>query len=179
MSSATAQRSGARSVERVAAAVENIAAVVFAVVTLLTFVSAVSRFVFDYPIPDAFDVGRLLLGVMVFWGLASVAFRNTHIRVDLLWEFSGPRTRKAMDLLAGLLTTIAFIALCWYQFGKFLEIYQSGEVTFDLRLSVWPLYLAVWLGTLGMAVMSTLHLVSVLFGIEPAEPGIPVPQFID
>ena len=176
MTRSTEQESRSRPVERFATAVESIAAVVFALVTLLSFISAVLRYTIDYPIPDAFDVGRLMLGVMVFWGLASVAYRNTHIRVDLLWELSGPRLRRAMDLFAGLLTAIAFAALCWYQFGKFVEIYHSGEVTFDLQISVWPLYFAVWLGTFGMAIMSLLHLASLFTGAEKAAFA---PQYID
>lgn len=153
-----------RGLEVLVAAVEQIAAVAFGFVTLLTFVSAVLRYGFNFPIPDAFDVTRMMLGVMVFWGLASVAWRDTHIRVDLFWEMSGPRLRRAMDLLAGSLTAAALCALAWYMGGKVIDIYRTGEETFDLRILVWPFYAAIWIGCLATAVTAVARFVSVLLG---------------
>ena len=36
-------------------------------------------------IPDAYDFGPLLLGILIFWGIAATSYRGTHITVDLLW----------------------------------------------------------------------------------------------
>lgn len=148
-------------IERVAALVERVGAVAFAVVTLLTFVSALLRYFLDYPIPDAFDVTRMLLGVMVFWGLASVAYRDSHIRVDLFWELAGPRLKRVMDLLASGLTAAALVLLCWHLYRKVGQIVASNEVTFDLRIQVWPFYVAIWIGSLAVAVMSVARFVLV------------------
>lgn len=161
-----------RGIELMVTAVERIAAVAFAFVTLLTFVSAVLRYGFNYPIPDAFDITRMMLGVMVFWGLASVAWRDTHIRVDLFWEMAGPRLRRAMDLVAGALTTAALCALAWYMAAKVVDIHRSGEVTFDLRILIWPFYLAIWIGALASALMAVLR-IALLFSGRATEVSAP------
>lgn len=156
-----------RGIEFMVTAVERIAAGAFAFVTVLTFVSAVLRYGFNYPIPDAFDITRMMLGVMVFWGLASVAWRDTHIRVDLFWEMASPVLRRAMDLFAGALTAAALCALTWYMAGKVMDIYRSGELTFDLRILIWPFYLGIWIGTLASAIMAVARLVLLFFGAAP------------
>ena len=43
------------------------------------------RNVFRYSIPDTFDIGRMLLGILIFWGIAATSYRGTHITVDLVW----------------------------------------------------------------------------------------------
>ena len=45
---------------------------------------------FNYAIPDSFDIGRLLLGILIFWGIAATSYRGTHITVDLVWANVGP-----------------------------------------------------------------------------------------
>jgi len=31
---------------------------------------------FNYSIPDSFDIGRLLLGILIFWGIAATSYRG-------------------------------------------------------------------------------------------------------
>ena len=49
-----------------------------------------------HSIPDSYDFGRLLLGILIFWGIAATSYRGTHITVDLVWAAVGP-ARQAAD----------------------------------------------------------------------------------
>jgi hypothetical protein len=53
-------------------AIEVTAAGFLAVVTLLTFVSVLLRYFFAWAIPDSYDFTRLLLGIVIFWGIAGL-----------------------------------------------------------------------------------------------------------
>ena len=55
------------------------------------FISVLLRYLFSIQIPDAYDFGRLLLGILIFWGIAATSYRGTHITVDLVWSNVGPR----------------------------------------------------------------------------------------
>ena len=33
----------------------------------------------------------MLLGILIFWGIAATSYRGTHITVDLVWSAAGPR----------------------------------------------------------------------------------------
>ena len=82
--------------------IEVTAAGFLAVVTLLTFVSVILRYFFAWAIPDSYDFTRLLLGILIFWGMAVASYRGDHITVDLLWSAAPPKVQRAMDVFAAL-----------------------------------------------------------------------------
>ena len=71
--------------------IELIAAFFVGVVAADMFISVLLRYFFNISIPDSYDFGRLLLGVLIFWGIAATSYRGTHITVDLLYANVGPK----------------------------------------------------------------------------------------
>ena len=53
------------------------------------FISVLLRYFFAVSIPDSYDFGKLLLGILIFWGIAATSYRGTHITVDLVWAAAG------------------------------------------------------------------------------------------
>ena len=70
--------------------IEWMAAGFVGIVAANIFVSVLLRYFFAYSIPDAYDFGRLLLGILIFWGIAATSYRGTHITVDLVWAQCRP-----------------------------------------------------------------------------------------
>src|SRR3981189_2199629 len=66
------------------------------------FISVLLRRFFSVQIPDAYDFGRLLLGILIFWGIAATSYRGTHITVDLLYANVGRRAQRFIDVFATL-----------------------------------------------------------------------------
>lgn len=161
---------------RTAAAVETVAALCLAAVTIIVFVSALGRYLFATPIPDAFDLSRLLLGLAVAWGYAVLGFRGGHICVDLLVEALPARPRRLVEAVAQAMLLVFTALLAWKVFGRVASAFASQEATFDLRLPTWPLLGAIWLG-LAVAVLTTFAgLVRLLAGqslhdLDPEEHG--------
>ena len=133
-------------VDRFIDAIEVTAASFLAVVTLLTFVSVLLRYFFAWAIPDSYDFTRLLLGILIFWGIAVAGYRGDHISVDLLWSASPPWARRVMDVFAALVTLVAMAALTWMFAVKVLGTRADNVGTFDLRQPVWIYYLVAWIG---------------------------------
>jgi TRAP-type C4-dicarboxylate transport system permease small subunit len=134
--------------------VERIAGVVLGLVTILIVVSAIGRYGFARPVPDAFDLSRLILGVAIAWGFASVAWRGTHIKVDLLAQAVGPGARRWINAFAWLVL-LAFTAVMTWKIGqRVVAAMNGGDATMDLRLLHWPFFLAIFLGLLA-AVLAT------------------------
>jgi Tripartite ATP-independent periplasmic transporters, DctQ component len=90
----------AERLDRLSTAIEKIAGLFLAAITVLVFVSAIGRYAFAAPIPDAFDVARLMLGVAMLWGFASVGYRGAHIKVDLVAEVLPARVCFWLDVVA-------------------------------------------------------------------------------
>jgi TRAP-type C4-dicarboxylate transport system permease small subunit len=133
-------------IEGAMAWIERIAGFLLGVITLVVFTGAVMRYLFTMPIPDGFDISRLLLGCAVLWGLASATFRDSHIRMDLAWQFLPAGGRRALDLAANLVTLVAIAIFAWMLLSKVQDVYAANESTFDLRLPIWPFYALAWLG---------------------------------
>jgi C4-dicarboxylate transporter DctQ subunit len=140
-----------RRLDRLATLVETIAGLFLAAITIRVFVSAIGRYVFAAPIPDAFDVSRLMLGVVILWGFASVGYRGAHIKVDLVAEALPARIRRGLDLLGALVLLLFTVLLAWKLGDRLESAFLSHEATMDLRLPVWPWLAVIWLGALASA----------------------------
>jgi len=133
-------------VDRFIDLIEVTAAGFLAVVTLLTFVSVILRYFFAWSIPDSYDFTRLLLGILIFWGIAVAGYRGDHISVDLLWSVAPRWAQRAMDVFSALVTLVAMIALTWMFAEKVIGTRADNVGTFDLRQPVWIYYLVAWVG---------------------------------
>src|SRR6202047_346352 len=83
-------------------AIERIAAFFVGMVAADIFISVLLRYFFSVQIPDSYDFGRLLLGILIFWGIAATSYRGTHITVDLLYANVGPKLQRLIDVFATL-----------------------------------------------------------------------------
>jgi TRAP-type C4-dicarboxylate transport system permease small subunit len=132
--------------ERISHGIEVVAGIIMGLVTLLVVASAVGRYLFAYPLPDAFDMSRLLLGAAIMWGFASVGYRGSHIKVDLLAERLPTGARRWVDGFAWTVLLIFTVLLTWKMFARVSSAAGSGESTMDLRLPAWPMMGLIWLG---------------------------------
>ena len=82
--------------------IELIAAAFVGIVAADIFISVMLRYFFSIQIPDAYDFGRLLLGILIFWGIAATSYRGNHITVDLVYANVNPRYQRIIDVFATL-----------------------------------------------------------------------------
>lgn len=153
-------------VDRFIDLIEVTAAGFLAVVTLLTFVSVILRYFFAWAIPDSYDFTRLLLGIVIFWGIAVAGYRGDHISVDLLWGASPAWAKRAMDVFSALVTLVAMIALTWMFAEKVIDTRADNVGTFDLRQPVWIYYLIAWIGLASSVLLLTLRTLRLLLQPE-------------
>lgn len=131
--------------------------VIMAVITATT----VTRYAFNWPVPDGDAVSRMLLAIVVFWGFASACLHGAHIQMDLLTERLPPRLRGAVYKLSLALVTFAVGLATWAAASRVLDLRASGEVTYDLGLPLWPIYAVAVLGL----VAATAVLLGMLVGL--------------
>jgi len=149
--------SPAARVDRAIGAIEATAACFLAAVAALTFVSVILRYLFTWAIPDTYDISRLLLAILIFWGMAGTGYRGEHITVDLLWGAFGPRARRALDVFSNLVTLLAMAVFAWMMWRKVFDTRADHVLTFDLRQPVWIYYLVAWLGLAASVVLLALR----------------------
>lgn len=144
--------------------VELVAGLLLLAVALLTFATVMLRWLFNFGLPDSFDLSRMMLGTAMFWGIALAGFHNRHIQVDGLWETAPPWGKRLIDIFATLITLAFFALFAWMVKDKVISVYASHEQTFDLRLPLWPLYAVAALGVVLAALLLLLRLARLLTG---------------
>jgi TRAP-type C4-dicarboxylate transport system permease small subunit len=126
--------------------IEMIAALFVGVVATDVFISITLRYFFSYSIPDSYDFGRLLLGILIFWGIGATSYRGTHITVDLLWANVGQKLQRMIDTFATLVLLFVVCVHTWTLYDKVMATRADHVFTFDLRLPVWPFFAVAWVG---------------------------------
>src|SRR6201995_707860 len=113
---------------------EWIAAGFVGLVALDIFLSVLLRNTLNYSIPDSFDIGRMLLGILIFWGIAATSYRGTHITVDLVWANASPRWQRIIDVFATLVLLFVVSVQTYTLFDKVRGTYNDNVLTFDLHM---------------------------------------------
>jgi TRAP-type C4-dicarboxylate transport system permease small subunit len=144
-------------------AIELIAAFFIGIVAADIFVSVMLRYFFSYQIPDAYDFGRLLLGILIFWGIAATSYRGNHITVDLLYANVGDRMKRAIDVFATLVLLFVVTVQTYTLFDKVRGTMADHVLTFDLRLPVWPFFLVAWIGDVSAVLLIAVRTYRLIF----------------
>jgi TRAP-type C4-dicarboxylate transport system permease small subunit len=126
--------------------IEWIAAGFVGIVAANIFIAVLLRNMFNYSIPDSFDIGRLLLGILIFWGIAATSYRGGHITVDLVWANVGPKYQRMIDVFATLVLLFVVSVQTWTLFDKVRGTYNDNVLTFDMHMPTWPFFAVAWAG---------------------------------
>jgi TRAP-type transport system small permease protein len=143
--------------------IEWIAAGFVGIVAADVFISVLLRNVFSYSIPDAFDFGRLLLGILIFWGIAATSYRGGHITVDLVWANVGPKYQRIIDIFATLVLLFVVTVQTYTLFDKVRGTYYDNVLTFDLRLPTWPFFAVAWAGDVSAVLLIAVRTYRLIF----------------
>jgi TRAP-type transport system small permease protein len=146
--------------------IELTAAVFVGIVAADVFISVMLRYFFGVSIPDSYDFGRLLLGILIFWGIGATSYRGTHITVDLLWANVGPRYQRVMDIFATLVLLFVVTIHSWTLFDKVASTRADNVLTFDLRIPNWPFFAVAWLGDVSAVILIAVRTYRLIFHPE-------------
>ena len=154
------------SMDRFIDTIEWIAAGFVGLVALDIFLSVLLRNTLNYAIPDSFDIGRMLLGILIFWGIAATSYRGTHITVDLVWANVGPRYQRWIDVFATLVLLFVVTVQTYTLYDKVWQTRADHVLTFDLRLPVWPFFLVAWIGDVSAVLLIAIRTYRLIFHPE-------------
>jgi TRAP-type C4-dicarboxylate transport system permease small subunit len=153
--------------DRVIDTIEWLAAIFVGLVALDIFISVLLRKFFNTSIPDSYDFGRLLLGILIFWGIAATSYRGTHITVDLIWAQAGPRRKRLIDIFATLVLLFVVLMQTIMLFDKVRLTYIDNVLTYDLHLQTWPFFAVAWLGDVSAVALIAIRTYRLIF-----QPGL-------
>jgi TRAP-type C4-dicarboxylate transport system permease small subunit len=155
-----------RFADRFIDSIETIAAIFVGVVAADVFISVLLRYFFNVAIPDSYDFGRMLLGILIFWGIGATSYRGTHITVDLLWANVGPRFQRLIDIFATLVMLGVVAVQTFTLLDKVIATRADHVLTFDMRLPTWPFLAVAWIGDASAVILIALRTYRLMFHPE-------------
>lgn len=140
---------------------EWLIATLLAVMTLITFVQVVARYVFNYSFVWAHELVVFLFAWLIFLGMAYGVRTGSHIGIDAVVKLLGARTARVVTIVAAALC-LTYAGLMLYGSWNYItRIYQIGNLAKDLPIPVWIPRLAL---PAGFALL-TFRFGQVLFGL--------------
>lgn len=157
--------------DRIIDTIEWIAAIFVGLVAADIFISVLLRYFFSTSIPDSYDLGRMLLGILIFWGIAATSYRGSHITVDLVYSSVGPRMQRYMDIFATLVLLFVVSVQTYTLFDKVKQTRLDNVLTYDLNLPTWPAFALAWIGDVSAVVLIAIRTYRLIFHPEEMERG--------
>src|SRR5690242_9177899 len=153
--------------------IELIAAFFVFIVTADVFVSVLLRYFFSTSIPDSYNFGQLLLGILIFWGIAATSYRGGHITVDLVWANVGPRRQRVIDVSATLVLLFVVTVQTYTLLDKVIATRNDHILTVDLHLPTWPFFAVAWAGDASAVLLIAIRTWRLIFHPEDLHAAAP------
>ena len=144
-------------------AIEWCAATFVGIVAANIFLAVLLRKFFSTSIPDSYDIGKMLLGTLIFWGIAATSYRGGHITVDLVWSAASPRHKRWIDIFATLVLLFVVTVQTYTLFDKVRATYVDHVLTYDMNLPTWPFFAVAWLGDVSAVLLIAIRTWRLIF----------------
>ena len=144
-----------------------LAAFVLLAMAILTLCDVLGRNFLFGPVPGATELTELGLVAVTFLLYPMIAFRQSHITVDLFDHVMSPLVRRILDIAANLLGAAVFAGIASQLWKQAARVTQYGDVTAYLRLPLGPVIYV-------MAVLSALTVLGFLLAAAWIALGRPI-----
>ena len=133
------------------AAANAVSAAFVLLLMILVVADITGRYVFNRPVPMAYEFGSFMLVFIVFLALASTQRMGAHIRVEFVTLRLPPRARACLDILAYGLGIMVYATILWRGFGWAWTSWQVGDYVAGL-INI-PRYPSQFVVPLGAAIL--------------------------
>lgn len=116
---------------------ESLIALILAVMTVITFVQVVARYVFNHSFVWALELVTYLFAWLIFLGMAYGVRVGTHIGVDALVKTMGKRKAQVVGAVAAALCVVYSVILFYGGWVYVQKMYEIGILAQDLPIPQW------------------------------------------
>jgi TRAP-type C4-dicarboxylate transport system permease small subunit len=129
---------------------EYAAGLIIGVLGLITFANVVVRYLTDFSFAFTEEFSVFLMVLVALVGGSSVMAKNGHLRISFVVERLAPGRRRAISLVANLLTAVTFLLLTIFGTRMAWDEYRFEVTSPGLGVPTW-LY-TMWLPILACAI---------------------------
>jgi C4-dicarboxylate transporter DctQ subunit len=125
---------------------ESLIVFLLALMTVITFVQVIARYVFNYSFVWALELVSFLFAWLIFIGMSYGVRTGSHIGMDAVVKMIGPRFGRLLTFMATVLCIVYSAILCYGSWRYISAIYRIGNYAQDLPVPVWVPRLALSIG---------------------------------
>lgn len=126
---------------RLAALIAATGLLALTVLAIVTMLDIAGRELFRVPISGFSDIADMIVVFAAASCFPISLVERHHVSVRFLGKLNW-RFREVLDLLGHTLMLAVFVLMCWQVVVYALDVYQSGQTTWLIRIPVWPLWFA-------------------------------------
>lgn len=125
---------------------EGALCLLLAAMVLITFVTVVTRYVFDLPLSYIDQLVPNLFVWVTFLGSSAAVKRHAHLGLSALYDLFPPGARRAVDAGILLVTSGFFVLTAWYG-ARVVALQAENKMMASLGYPSWVIGLAVPVGS--------------------------------
>ena len=145
---------------------ESLVCVCLIVMTSLTFVNVVSRYVFSASLSFSEEITTYLFVLLSLLGAAIAAKRGAHLGLSILTDRVGPKTSRVLGIISMLFATVFSAIICYYGVLMALSQFNKGQLTAGTQLPEWIFGSFVPIGALFVTIRFAQNLFRLITGKE-------------
>lgn len=140
------------------------AAAILVAIMFMTFVDVIGRNFFGRSLLGTVETVTLMMGALVFSGLAITELNRRHIVVETFQDlFPKPLHRLSVILNSMLAVGVGWLLL-EQLFVKTLDVFREGEFTMILKLPYWPAAIVMLIGFALFFLLLVIRLIREILG---------------
>jgi tripartite ATP-independent transporter DctM subunit len=114
----------------------TVALVLLCIMPVPVFIDVVIRFLMSKSIPGAIELEELLMGIIVFFGVAHTHAHGGHINIDLFTSKFPKAANRVIETCLYFLASIFYALMSWQLVEQGIKKFQNQEVSFTYHLPV-------------------------------------------
>ena len=135
-----------RGIGQAASGLARFASLVLAAIMVLTFLDVIGRTFFGRALVGTVESVELMMGILVFCGLAVTEINRRHIVVETFQNLFPRPARRLSEIVNSLLAVVVTGFLAWRLLLKTGEIVEEREYTQIWELPFWPTAILMCIG---------------------------------
>lgn len=145
---------------------ESLCCVCLIIMTALTFVNVLSRYVFNASLSFSEEITTYLFVLLSLLGAAIAAKRGAHLGFTLLSEHVGEKVGRILGIISMAAATLFSGIICYFGIFMVINQFNKGQVTGAMQLPEWIFGSFVPLGALFVTIRFAQNFVKLIIGKE-------------
>lgn len=137
---------------------DALCAVILIMMTCITTIDVVGRYIFHAPIHGAYESNEFLLAILIFAAIPRVTWHRQHLTVTVLDGVLAPVFRQILQRFLSLISALGLGILSYFLWLHGMQLADYGDMSNALQLPIAPFAFVIAIFTALAALAAFAHL---------------------